>query len=111
MSSALESIMGRTGTPEATGWEGVREDLRKYGLGHPVEELTIHLLSNSTTSTTPRELTKQRSPADVIPALSGRWLGKFAKLGQMAVIQLFRKSPAWTCDQQLTSLPWGMLER
>ena len=39
-------------------------------------------------------LTKQRSPADVMPALSGRWFGKFAKLGQIAVIQLFRKSPA-----------------
>jgi hypothetical protein len=94
------------GNPEATVWERVRENLRKYGLGHPVEELTIHLLSISKTSTMPGELTKQSSPADVIPALSGRWLGKFAKLGQMAVIQLFRKSPAWTCDQLLTSLPW-----
>lgn len=41
-------------------------------------------------------LTKQRRPADVMPALSGRWLGKLAKLGQIAVMQLLRKSPAWT---------------
>ena len=30
---------------------------------------------------------KQRSSADVIPAFGERWLGKFAKLGQMAVMQ------------------------
>lgn len=32
-------------------------------------------------------LTKQSNWADVIPALSGRWLGKFSKLGQIAVMQ------------------------
>lgn len=39
---------------------------------------------------------KVSRPAEVIPASAGRWFGKLAKLGQMAVIQLPRKSPAWT---------------
>ncbi len=32
----------------------------------------------------------------MIPAFSDRWLGKFLKLGQMASMQHFKKSPAWT---------------
>lgn len=43
--------------------------------------------------------TKQSSPAEVMPALSGKWLGKFSKLGQIAVMQLFKKSPA--CTQRI----------
>ena len=39
---------------------------------------------------------KVRRPAEVIPASAGRWLGKLAKLGQIAVMQFPRKSPACT---------------
>lgn len=42
---------------------------------------------------------KVRRPADVIPALAGRWFGKFANCGQIAVMQLPRKSPA--CKQRM----------
>lgn len=107
VSSALESEIGKHGDARSKTLERFLEDLRKYGLDYPIEELTILLVSISKTSSVKSGvLTKQRSPADVIPALSGRWLGKFAKLGQIAVMQLFRKSPAWTCAREmLRSLP------